>query len=410
MIRLLVVAPLYHPDRGGLGRQAVLLTERLAALGVRATVATRRMTGLRPRRSAPGVEVVEVAAGRPAVHNYEARSPRNLVTSLRFSGGVARLLLRRRGAIDVVHFHGASLPLVATLPAAALAGARVVAKVAALHQGVEAGDLGGRYGPVGPLLVRVLRRVDAFVATTAEIEAALRTEGYGRIARIPNFVDVERFRPPSPADRAALRAELGLSGRTVAIHSGRLTARKGAGHLLDGFARALRAVPGAEPHLLFLGDGPERPALEARARALGLAGRVDFLGFHDDVERYLGAADVFALSSSIEGLPNALLEAMGVGLPAVATRIGGALEALGEREGAGGGLLVPPGDGPAMGEALAALLGDAERRARLGAAARRRIEERFALEAVAPRYVALYRELLGSRGGSEARGGSDAPP
>lgn len=392
--RVMVVAPLYHTDRGGLGRQAVLLTERLATLGVRPLVVTRYMEGLPPREFAPGVEVVRVRAGRADVHNYEAASPVNLLTSLRFSAGLVGVMERRRRDYDLVHFHGASLPLVLALPAARLRGKAVLAKVAALHQGVEAGDLRGRYGPLGRALAAWLGAVDGYVATTAEIGAALRGEGYreAQVQRIPNFVDVERFRAPTAAERDALRRELGLAGRTVVLHSGRLTARKGAPVLLDAFARAAGA--GSGPLLLFLGDGPERAAIEARARALGLGDRVRFEGFREDVWRYLAAADVLVLPSFVEGMPNALLEAMATGLPAVATRLGGALEAVIEGE---SGLLVPPGDADALARALEALLGDPGLRRRLGEAAAARIRERFTLDAIAPRYVELYRRMIAAR-------------
>ncbi len=392
--RVLVVAPLYHTDRGGLGRQAVLLTERLAALGVEATVVTRRMTGLPARAWSPLVARRDVPAGRPDVHNYEAASLENLVTSLRFSLGLCAALVRERGRYDLVHVHGASVPLLLALPVARGLGKRVVAKVAALHQGVEAGDLRRRYGPVGRGLAWWLGHVDAYVATTAEIAAALEGEGYpaSRLARLPNFVDTTLFRPFDPRAREAAREALDLRGRTVVVCSGRLTRRKNVDLLLDAFARACaRARPAAPPLLVLLGDGPERAGLEARAARDDLRGRVRFGGFRDDVGRWLGAADLFVLPSRLEGLPNALLEAMAAGLPVLATDIGGCREAVTPEA---DGLLVAPDDARALEDGLVRLLEDADLRARLGAAAARTIAARFTLDAVAPRYVALYRRLL----------------
>ena len=396
-VRALVVAPLYHPDRGGLGRQAVLLSEGLSALGVEVSVATRAMTGLPAYAFAPEVERIELPAGRPDVHNYESKSLTNLATSLRFASRLSRLLVARRRRYDLVHFHGASLPLLSALPVLAGLGKRVVAKVAALHQGVEAGDLRGHYGPLGPLLAGSLRRVDAFVATTAEIEQALVAEGYRpeRIARISNFVETSRFAPPSAEARAAARASLGWSERRVLLHAGRLTERKACDVLLRAFARALPGVtPGPRPLLALVGDGPQRGALEALARALGLGEHVVFPGFQEDVVRYLHACDGFVLASRIEGLPNALLEAMACGCPVLATRIGGSLEAIASPE---QGLIVPVDDVEALGAGLARLLDDAPLRARLGAGAAQRIRERFTLEATVPRYLELYRRLLAGR-------------
>lgn len=396
--RVLVVSPLYHTDRGGLGRQAVLLTERLAELGARMTVVTRRMTGLPARAWSPLVERREVAAGREEVHNYEAASLENLITSLRFSAGLAAALVRERRRYDLVHVHGASVPLIVALPVARSLGKRVVAKVAALHQGVEAGDLRRRYGPLGRALAWWLSHVDAYVATTAEIAAALEGEGYSprRIARLPNFVDTEAFHPPGAAARAGAREALGLAGRTVVLCSGRLVARKNVDLLLEAFARAAARVRLDEPPLLvLLGDGPERGALEARAARADLAGRVRFAGFREDVARWLFAADLFVLPSRLEGLPNALLEAMATGLPVLATDLGGCREAVASGE---SGLLVAPDDASSLEAALVRLLDDAALRARLGAAAARVIAERFTLDAVAPRYLELYRRLLAAGG------------
>ncbi|MBL4848885.1 MAG: glycosyltransferase family 4 protein [Planctomycetes bacterium] len=390
--RVLIVAPLYHTDRGGLGRQAVLLTERLAELGAKPLVATRAMTGLPPRAFSPKVERAELSAGRPETHNYEETSLLNLATSLRFSARLLALMARRRGDYDVIHVHGASLPFLIALPAAKLLRRRIVGKVAALHQGVEAGDLAGHYGPLGRVLAWIASRSDAFVATTAEIGAALGAEGVplDRIARIPNFVDTRRFHPADRPLRDELRRERGWEDRTVLIHSGRLSERKNGDILLKAFARASRAVPDANALLVFAGDGPQRTRLEALSKELDLQDRVAFAGFQNAIERELQAADLLVLASRVEGLPNALLEGMACGLPAVVTRIGGSLEAAIEGETA---LFVPANEEDALATALQEALADPALRTRLGAAAKQRIQARFTLDAVAPHYLELYRRL-----------------
>lgn len=390
--RVLVVAPLYHTDRGGLGRQAVLLTERLAELGARPLVATRAMTGLPARDFSPEVERAELRAGRPEVHNYERANLENLATSLRFSARLLGLMAKRRRDYDVIHVHGASLPFLIALPAAKLLRRRIVGKVAALHQGVEAGDLAGHYGPVGKVLAWLASRSDAFVATTAEIGEALGAEGVPRerIARIPNFVDTGCFHPLEAEARSELRRERGWEGRVVLIHSGRLSERKNGDVLLRAFAAARRALPDQDPLLVFAGDGPERGRLEALSASLELEGAVEFLGFRDAIERELQAADLLVLASRVEGLPNALLEGMACGLPAVVTRIGGSLEAAVEGETA---LFVPPNQEEPLREALQAAIADVGLRERLGLAAVKRIEDCFTLDAVAPRYLDLYRRL-----------------
>jgi glycosyltransferase involved in cell wall biosynthesis len=389
---ILAVAPLYHTDRGGLGRQAVLLTEKLAALGLDMGVATRRMRGLPGRAFSPRVKVHRVPAPRPGVHNYETPSLENLLTSLAFALGLCLLVVRKRRSIDAIHVHGASLPLLVLLPVAKLLGIPVLAKVAATHQGVEAGDVRRRYGPVGPVLAWLFASVDGYIATTAEIARVLEADGVdpSRIARVPNFVDVASFVRPEESTRARTRRELGLDGKTVVLASGRLAPRKGNDVLLRAFARA--RTPASV--LVFLGDGPERARLEALTRELGLEGQVRFEGFVEDVPRWLGAADVLVLASRIEGFPNALLEALASGLACVATRIGGGEEAIADGK---TGILVPPDDAVALGVELARLLRDEPLRRALGEAAARDVRERFALETVAPRYRAIYAALVRGR-------------
>lgn len=138
------------------------------------------------------------------------------------------------------------------------------------------------------------------------------------------------------------------------------------------------------------GDGPGLAAARRRAAALGLAERVRFPGFQPDPG--FADAQVAVLASRWEGLPLVVLEAMRAGLPVVATDVGGIPEAVSHGE---TGLLVPPGDARALAAALARLLADPDLRARLGAAGRRRYEERFGHEAMVDRTLAVYREVAG---------------
>jgi glycosyltransferase involved in cell wall biosynthesis len=118
---------------------------------------------------------------------------------------------------------------------------------------------------------------------------------------------------------------------------------------------------------------------------------VRFAGFQADVRPFLEAATVFVLPSTVEGLSNALLEAMAVGLPAVATRVGGTEDVVIDGRTA---LLVPPHDPEALAEALTALLTAPERAREMGREARDRVVERYSLGLVASTYLALYRELV----------------
>jgi glycosyltransferase involved in cell wall biosynthesis len=225
---------------------------------------------------------------------------------------------------------------------------------------------------------RALRDLDGFTARPVEV--------------IPNGVELEAY--DAPADRAALRARLGLAEGTVYVaHVARHHPVKGQATLLHAFAEAARNRPNAE--LLMAGDGPLRGKLEALAATLKVAGRVQFLGVRRDVPDLLRAADVFTLPSVSEAASLTLLEAMASGLPAVVTDVGGNPELVRhERE----GLLVPRGDAAALAAALGRLIDDTDERRRLGEAGRRRARARFRLGDTLDAYGRMYERLCRGRG------------
>jgi glycosyltransferase involved in cell wall biosynthesis len=153
--------------------------------------------------------------------------------------------------------------------------------------------------------------------------------------------------------------------------------------------RLVQALAASGAHLLMLGDGPERAAVERAARELGLAERVRLVGHRAAPQDDYRAMDVFALSSDTEQMPVALLEAMASALPVAATDVGDVRRILPDEQGE---FLVPLASGAeALGHALARLAADAPLRARLGSANRARVAHEFGFE----RMVAAYREVYG---------------
>jgi len=208
---------------------------------------------------------------------------------------------------------------------------------------------------------------------------------------VHNGVDVEGYCPGEPAPE--LMAELGIAGGAPVVGTvGNLRAVKDYPCLLRAFAWARERVGDAA--LVFVGDGAERPRLEALAGELGVADAVRFAGARTDVARMLRLFDVFALSSRTEGISVALLEAMATGLPAVVTDTGGNPEVVVEGQ---TGRLAPVGDPERLGEALADLLADPGRRRAMGEAARERVVAEFSLERMIGAYESIYDTLLGGR-------------
>jgi L-malate glycosyltransferase len=196
--------------------------------------------------------------------------------------------------------------------------------------------------------------------------------------------------PATPSRRAAARAALGVRSEDPVVgFAGRLVAQKDPGVFVDAAAEVAAAGGGAR--FVVIGDGPERAALEAAARRLGLAERMTFLGHRADALELYAGLDLLVLTSRYEGLPFTVLEAMGLGVPVVAPRIPGMDEAVADGV---TGRLVEGGQPRALATAISELLSRRELRESMGPAARARALERFAPSDMVRKTVDLYRRVL----------------
>lgn len=223
----------------------------------------------------------------------------------------------------------------------------------------------------------------------AECEASrrflLQRLGYkpGKVITVRNGVDLAGW-PASKIDRQKMRLELRLGASDVLVGAvGRLDEQKGFATLIAAMAR----LKGAPVKCAVIGDGPERKRLEALIRKNELEKSVWLLGERAEIPSWLSAFDVYCLPSLWEGLPNALLEAMALGLPVVASDVDGVPEAVTDGK---DGALVPPSDPAALARALKALAADPAKRAALGAAAKATVSERFTLRRMIGEYEAAY--------------------
>ncbi len=226
------------------------------------------------------------------------------------------------------------------------------------------------------------RRCTRVVVISQAIAGILRTAGVApeRIEVIASGIDPARF---AGADRARGRAALGLAeGDLAVLCVAALEDHKDHATLLSAWERLAGAHPRA--HLLLAGEGDLRASLEARAAVLP---RVRLLGFRDDIPDLLAAADAFTLTSHLEGLGTAVMDAMCCALPVLATRAGGIPELI---EDGVDGLLAPVGDAAAVAGQLARILAEPALRTRLGEAARATAARRFLASAMVDAYVDLY--------------------
>lgn len=210
-----------------------------------------------------------------------------------------------------------------------------------------------------------------------------------RVHVIPNPVRASLPQPGRP-DK--------LPNGRVVVAVGRLTWEKGFPLLIQAFSRS--GLAGVGWHLVILGEGPDRAALLAQARDLGLQERVRLPGLVESPETWLQHADLFVLSSLFEGFPNALLEAMACGVAAIAFDCpSGPAEIIRHEE---TGLLLPAGDASALAAALADLAGDPQRRDRLARAARADVTSRFAADTIVTRWQSLLTDVGTGQGDARA--------
>ena len=357
----------YTLRTGGMEMGVVKLVNGLDTARVRSSICSTTPAGAEIK-----------ALVRPSVPIFELS--RRAGTDLRFVRDLYRLFKRERP--DVVHTHAWGT-LIEGLVAARAAGVPIV-----VHGEHGTLQLRGYQRRLQRVAWSAADRVLSVSSKLAERMSAATGFAAARITTIRNGVQVARFQP---VDRRAARRALGIpEGPTVGT-VGRLVAVKDQATLVDAVAELQRT--GVAATLVIAGDGPERAALDGRARAAGVDLRL--LGYRADVEQVMGAMDVFVLSSVSEGLSNTILEAMAAARPVVATRVGGAEEMI---EDGVTGVLVPPSNAGAMAAALGRVLGAPDGGAAMGAAARRRVEAEFTLPGMMTRYEQLYVEVAAAKG------------
>jgi len=373
-VRVLIVSGIWPPDVGGPASHAPEVAAFLHGRG-------------------HAIEVVTTADSAPSEEAYEVRwVSRCLPAGLRHAAGAA-LIARRAATSDVVYTTGM---FGRSAAGASLARTPFVVKLTAdpaferaRRRGLFAGSLGefqrGGGGPRAGAL-RAARDVELRRAARVLCPSAYLRElaiGWGLD---PDCVDVLPNPMPDLPDleeRERLRGRLDVNGATLSF-AGRLTRQKALEVALEALARA------GEVSLVIAGEGDEREALERRAAELGLGGRVRFLGPQprERVLELLRASDALLLSSAWENFPHAVVEALAVGTPVLATRTGGIAEVV---EDGRNGILVEPNDPEALAAAVRRFFADDALRERLRAAAAPSVAE-YAPERIYARLESVLEE------------------
>jgi len=248
-----------------------------------------------------------------------------------------------------------------------------------------------RRSPIQRLYNWGVRRVDNIQCVSEFTREMLRAAGYreASLRMIPNAVDLERFTPRPIGARQP-------GAPMTVVYVGRLRQVKGVKVLVDAWPKVMAG--GTDAHLLIAGPGEGEQmsgrrdefheSLVQSTRDTGVGKSVDFLGEVSDVPGVLARGDIYVQPSFQEGLPNAVLEAMAMGLPIVATRISGNEDVVADGD---NGLLVPPGDPEALAAAIRRLVADPALAVRMGRRSREIVESRFSLAAVMNKLREAYR-------------------
>ncbi|MFZ1864486.1 MAG: glycosyltransferase family 4 protein [Polyangiales bacterium] len=344
--------------------------------------------------SAAGPDVAAVeASGIPhfAVPMTRRFTP---MADLRALWSLVRLMRRER--FDVVHTHTPKAGLLGQL-AARISGVPVV--VNTLHGFYFHDDMKPAPRRFYIWMERIAARCsDTILSQNTEDMATAVKEHIASpnlIKWLGNGIDVRRFDRRRVSEQAldALRKEIGLDpGAPVVGFVGRLVEEKGILELLEAASRISAEIP--EARFIIVGPYDEEKPDALRpdvAERYGVSKQCLFLGMRHDMPEVYALMNVLVLPSHREGFPRTPMEASAMGVPAVVTDIRGCREAV---EHGVNGLLVPVGDSGALGEAILSLLRDDERRASMGAAARRMAEERFDEQKVFERVLSEYERLL----------------
>lgn len=373
---VVMISASFHPYVGGAEKQALELSAALRARGVGVRVVTRRLRGLRKNDAARDIPIIRLWCLGSGVLN-----------ALTFMASLAGWLIKEAGSYQVIHVHLAASPALPAVVLGCLLGKRVFLK---LGGGRGVGELAQSAGSwSGALKLKLLYWLQPqFIAVTQDLsrETALYL-GAVPLRIIPNGVDTIRYHPVGAAEKTALRARLGWPAGLGFIYAGRLSPEKRLPRFLEIWVELVRKSA-IRAFIVFVGEGPEEPALREAAASLRAGDKVFFHGPVADVGSFYAAADIFVLPSISEGLSNALLEAMAAGLAVLASRVGGTPEAVEE---ARQGFLFDPSEEDELRRQLRKFLDHPELAESMGRAGRQTAQERYALAKIAEDYEILYR-------------------
>ncbi len=397
--RVCMLTETFPPVLGGAESNALLMAKSMNSLGMSTFVVTRRCEAQSSSHEmVDGVDTYRIPPVGEGRWGKVGMMPHAL-----------RELVRLRNQYDLIYVCSFRM-----LGVPAIIAARLLGKSCILRSETN-GEMSGAYASAYrklPLIERAIfcnwlglrdrtiKRADGFLGITNLIADEFKSCGVetGRIARIPNGIDTEVFRPALAGTRYALRQRLHLpaQGRLI-VYTGRLISGKGVEYLLQAWERIVHSR--SNTYLVLVGSGSgeancNEAALRRFVRERKLESSVIFTGWAKNVRDYLQASDMFVFPTEYEGFGLSLVEAMACGLPVIASRVGGIPEIVTEGV---DGILVEPRNPSELERAIVSLLDNPESARALATHARQTVRDRFSIDSVARQHVDLFTRIWRER-------------
>jgi glycosyltransferase involved in cell wall biosynthesis len=366
----------FYPFIGGLEKKTLNLASSLIERGERIEIITSRFYTAWPER--------ELLKNVPV---YRLPAPRiKVLGAVVFLAALCWYLFNHRARISIIHSFQAGYS-----SAVAIFMGKLLSKPTVLNLACSGG--GGdicrnRRTPWGIAFLVLCRLASRIVVLNKNMHQELQAIHYNeqRIVWIPNGVDTAVYH--GAEDRQTLRTLMGIDSEKIILYTGRLAApQKMLEVLIVAYAKLSVSVP---TRLYIVGDGPEKARLQRIIKQYSLENSIRLIPAVEEVLTFLQSADVFVMPSLFEGLSNAILEAMACGLPVIATRVAGNTDLI---EDGVNGVLVEPNNAAELAAALSHLIKNPERAREIGCRAQALIKERYNLDLIAEKYIALYKSL-----------------
>lgn len=377
---VLMLIATFHPLIGGTEKQALSISSSLAARGIKVKVLTRKVKGTLAKENINGVLVRRLKT-----------IGKGFLDSVFFMAASFFYLLKHSGEYDIVHVHLASSPAIAAIIAGKITGKKVIIKLGG-GKGVDEISLSKKtFG--GRLKLKFFRFTKPILLVmNNDVLTWLKTTELGnlKLIKFRNGVDTGKYSPLSYHEKIKAKSSLGFDNKQIVLFVGRLSPEKRIKEFVEIWAELMREGNLSDKvHFIVVGNGPDAEHIKDSVKTFGLGDSLTVAGSQTELLPYYNAADIFILPSLSEGLSNSMLEAMSCGLAIIASRVGGAREALTEDI---NGFLFDPLDRQRIKSCISKFFCDSKLALRMGEKSRDAVVKKYSIAKVTDELLKIYEE------------------